>query len=63
MARKNLIWCEVICVQCGKVASSSGFYSPKVIKSLKEETKDWIDHPSEGVLCPECATKFERKTQ
>ena len=36
---RNLIWCEVKCLRCGRVAKLSGWYSPERIKQLKQETK------------------------
>lgn len=36
---KNLIWCEVKCLRCERVAQLSGWYSPERIKKLKQETK------------------------
>ena len=52
--RKNLIWCEVKCLRCGRVANSSGWYSPERIKKLKQETKDWTEDEDYSVLCPIC---------
>lgn len=57
--RKNIIFCEVTCSQCGSLASKSGYYSPQLIKALKEETKDWIDDKEYGILCPECQKEFK----
>lgn len=58
--RKNIIFCEVTCSQCGVLASKSGYYSPERIKALKEETKDWIDDKEYGILCTECQKELGR---
>lgn len=58
--RKNIIFCEVTCSQCGVLASKSGYYSPERIKVLKEETKDWIDDKEYGILCTECQKELGR---
>ena len=52
--KKNLIFCEVSCYKCGRAAINCGYYSPKLIKKLKLETKDWIEDSDYGVLCPDC---------
>ena len=57
---KNLIWCEVKCLRCGRVANNCGWYSPELIKKLKQETKDWVDDADYSILCPTC--KEEIKT-
>lgn len=57
---KKIIWCEVTCRYCGALSSASGYYSPKVIKELKEATKDWIEDEEYTVLCPECKEKLGR---
>ena len=51
---KNLIWCEVKCLRCRKVANYSGWYSPERIKKLKLETKDWKEDPDYSIVCPDC---------
>lgn len=51
---KNLIWCEVKCLRCRRVANSCGWYSPERIKKLKQETKDWAEDETYGVVCPTC---------
>ncbi len=53
--KKNLIWCEVKCLRCGRIANLSGWYSPERIKKLKLETKDWKEDPDYSIVCPECA--------
>ena len=53
--KKNLIWCEVKCLRCGKIANSSGWYSPERIKKLKLETKNWKEDLDYSIVCPECA--------
>ena len=52
---KNLIWCEVKCLRCSRVANTSGWYSPERIKKLKLETKDWKEDPDYSIVCPDCA--------
>ena len=61
MARKNIIYCEVTCRHCGRLAINSGYYSPERIKRLKKETKDWISTEDYPVLCPECQEELEIK--
>ncbi len=56
---KNLIWCEVRCLNCLLVANNSGWYSPERIKRLKRETKTWVEDDQYGILCPECAKEKE----
>lgn len=57
---KKIIWCEVTCGCCGALASASGYYSPALIKSLKLQTKDWIEDDEYRVLCPDCRKKLKR---
>lgn len=54
VVEKDIIWCEVTCSHCGGMLASSGFYSPTLIKRLKAESKEWIEDPEYGILCPEC---------
>lgn len=54
MPKKNLIWCEVKCLRCCRVANTSGWYSPERIKKLKQETKNWKEDGDYGILCPDC---------
>ena len=51
---KNLIWCEVKCLRCGRVANPSGWSSPQRIKKLKQETRDWVEDENYSILCPTC---------
>lgn len=51
---KNLIWCEVKCLRCGRVANTSGWYSPERIKKLKQETRNWAEDEYYSILCPTC---------
>ena len=61
MSKRMLIWCEVTCRKCGKVANASGYYSPERIKKLKAETKNWDASDEDyGVLCPDCKSEVER---
>lgn len=53
--KKNLIWCEVKCLRCCKVANASGWYNPERIKKLKLETKNWKEDPDYSIVCPDCA--------
>jgi hypothetical protein len=57
--KKNLIWCEVKCLRCGRVASLSGWYSPERIKKLKAQTKDWQEHEDYSIICPDCASELK----
>ena len=57
---KNLIWCEVKCLRCERVAQLSGWYSPERIKKLKQETKNWKEDDDYGILCPDCAEDMKR---
>ena len=52
--KKNLIWCEVKCLRCGRVANNSGWYSPDIIKKLKLETKNWAEDENYSIVCPKC---------
>lgn len=52
--KKNLIWCEVKCLRCGRVANTSGWYSPDTIKRLKLETKNWAEDKDYSIICPRC---------
>lgn len=52
--RRNLIWCEVKCLRCEKIANHSGWYSPERIKKLKQETKDWAEDDIFSIVCPDC---------
>ena len=58
---KNLIWCEVKCLRCGRAANSCGRYSPERIKKLKQETKDRAENDDYSIVCPDC--KFELKIE
>lgn len=61
--RKLIIWCEVTCNTCGRIANHSGWYSRERIKKLKLETKHWKDDDLLGTLCPECyAKEFNKGT-
>ena len=51
---KNLIWCEVKCLRCRRVANNCGWYSPERIKKLKQETKDWAEDKDYSIICPTC---------
>lgn len=63
MPRKNLIWCEVTCGRCGTAANNCGYYSPDLIKRLKQETKNWTEDLDYRILCPTCQReKPTRKT-
>lgn len=55
---KNLIWCEVTCGRCGKVANNCGYYSSELVKRLKMETKDWKEDIQYRILCPECYKEY-----
>lgn len=59
MSKRKIIWCEVTCGNCGALASDSGYYSPELVKKLKEQTKDWTEDAYYGVLCPECTRKLK----
>lgn len=61
MPRKNLIWCEVTCGRCGAAANNCGYYSPDLIKRLKQETKNWEDDPDFRNLCPTCQCEIKKK--
>lgn len=58
---KNIIWCEVSCDRCGRIANSCDYYNPDTIRRLKAETKDWIEDVNYRVLCPVCQKELERK--
>lgn len=58
---KNIIWCEVSCGRCRRIANSCGYYSPDTIRRLKVETKDWLEDVNYRVLCPVCQKELERK--
>ena len=58
---KNIIWCEVSCGRCGRIANSCDYYSPDTIRRLKEETKNWTDDINYRVLCPVCKKELEQK--
>lgn len=61
MNKRMLIWCEVTCRKCGRVANACGYYSPQRIKKLKEETKHWeANDENYGILCPDCKDEVER---
>lgn len=60
MNKRMLIWCEVTCRKCGRVANSCGYYSPERIKKLKEETKNWeANDENYGILCPDCTDEVK----
>ena len=59
--KKNLIWCEVKCLRCGRVANTSGWYSPETIKKLKLETKNWAEDEDYSTVCSDC--KIELKIE
>lgn len=60
MNKRMLIWCEVTCRRCGRVANASGYYSPDRIKRLKTETKNWeANDENYGILCPNCKDEIE----
>lgn len=59
---RNLIWCEVTCGRCTRVANASGYYSPERIKRLKAETKHWKEDDQYRILCPICSIQVERET-
>lgn len=58
---KNIIWCEVSCGRCGRIANSCGYYSPDTIRRLKEETKNWTEDMMYRVLCPVCQKELEKR--
>lgn len=61
MNKRILIWCEVTCRKCSRVANASGYYSPERIKKLKAETKNWEANDDDyGILCPDCKNEVER---
>lgn len=55
----SLIWCEVKCLRCGRVAYYSGWYSPERIKKLKTETKDWAEDDDYSIVCPDCKNELK----
>ena len=59
--KKNLIWCEVKCLRCGRVANNSSWYSPDTIKKLKLETKNWAEDEDYSIVCSDC--KLELKIE
>ena len=59
--KKNLIWCEVKCLRCNRVANNSGWYSPDIIKRLKIETINWAEDEDYSIVCPDC--KLELKIE
>lgn len=61
MPRKNLIWCEVACGRCGAAANNCGYYSPDLIKRLKQETKNWTEDLRYRILCPKCERELKRR--
>lgn len=61
MARKNLIWCEVTCGRCGAAANNCGYYSPDLIKRLKQETKNWKEDMDFRNLCPSCQREIKER--
>lgn len=56
---RNLIWCEVSCGRCTRVANHTGYYSPERIKNLKQETKNWKEDDNYRILCPTCIKDIE----
>ena len=57
--KKARIFCEVTCSCCGCLAQYSGWYSPKQIKLLKDETKYWITDKSGNTVCEKCQKQKE----
>lgn len=58
---KKIIWCGVTCGCCGEMAGESGYYSPALIRKLKEATKDWKENKEYRVLCPDCQKKLSHE--
>ena len=59
--KKARIFCEVTCNRCGALAYNSTYYKNyNTIKTLKENTKDWVLDDKYGInLCPKCQSEIK----
>ena len=60
MVKRAIIWCEVVCSNCGGVIGFN-YKNANTIAVLKNKTKDWVYCDDEGNLCPECQEEIKKE--